>query len=183
MSKCGCAGQGGSVVFEDTPSVEISGAGTAQNPYRINVQQLHVTTQDTATIDLTLTGTGSETNPYTIKADFIGVIQPPDFHPSETAFWTGVVNLSAVTGPKTIRATLNGNVTSVVLPTWSSSASGAIYLVLSQDATGGRTWVMPGTSANGVDVVLSTAPGARDFIRLFWTGLQWIVMADAKAVS
>jgi len=183
MAKCGCAGQGGSVVFEDTPSVDITGTGTASNPYRINVKQLHVGVVDSSTIDLTLTGTGSETNPFTIKADFIGVIQPPDFHPSETAFWTGAVSLAAVTGPKTIRATLNGNVTSVTLPTWSSSASGAIYLVLSQDAAGGRTWVMPGTSAGGAKIVLSTAPGARDFIRCFWTGLQWILTADAKAVS
>lgn len=170
-------------MFEDTPSVDISGAGTAQNPYRINVRQLHVQVTDTATINMTLTGSGSETNPYTIKGDFIGVIQPPDFQPSETVFWTGAVNLSTVTGPRTIRATLNGNVTSVVLPTWASTDSGSIYLVLSQDAAGGRTWVMPGTSAGGVDIVLSTAPAARDFIRCFWTGLQWILMADAKAVS
>jgi hypothetical protein len=183
VAKCGCAGQGGSVVFEDTPGVDITGAGTAQNPYRINVRQLHVGVTDTATINMTLSGTGSETNPFTISADFIGVIQPPDFAPSETAFWTGAINLSSVTGPKTIRATLNGNVTSVVLPTWAADTSGSIYLVLAQDAGGNRTWVMPGTSENGVDIVLSTAPSARDFIRCFWTGLQWILTAEAKAVS
>jgi len=180
---CGCSGAGGSVLFEDTPSVDMTGTGTAQNPYRINVNQLHVTVAYKATVNMTLTGTGSETNPYTISADFIGSIQPPNWQDSSSAFWNGAVSLTGLTKPQTIRATLNGNVTSVTLPTWSSANAGSIMLMLSQDATGGRTWVMPGTSAGGVDVVLSTAPNARDLIEMFWTGIQWVVTAIAKDVS
>lgn len=183
MSKCGCAGQGGSVVFEDTPGVDISGAGTAQNPYRINVRQLHVGVTDTATIDMTLTGTGSETNPYTISADFVGTIQPPDWQESSSQFWSGAVNLSALTKPQTIRATLNGNVTSVTLPVWPSTSSGSITLILSQDATGGRTWVMPGTSMGGIDIVLTPTPNARDLIVAHWTGVQWVMIPSAMNVS
>lgn len=183
MSKCGCAGQGGSVVFEDTPGIEITGTGTASNPYRINVRQLYVVVTDTPTIDMTLTGTGSETNPYNLSAAFVGTIQPPDWQDSTSAFWSGAVNLSALTKPQTIRATLNGNVTGITLPTWASTNSGIINLILSQDVAGGRTWVMPGTSADGVDIVLSTAPSARDYVRLFWTGIQWIATMVAKNVS
>lgn len=170
-------------MFEDTPGVDITGSGTAQNPYRINVRQLHVGVADSATIDMTLTGTGSETNPYTIKADFIGVINPPDWTPSETQFWSGAVNLSSVTAPRTIRATLNGNVTGVTMPTWGSSDSGSITLMLSQDATGGRTWVMPGTSALGVKVALTPTAGARDLIVMFWTGSQWVCIPSAMDVK
>ena len=183
IAKCGCAGQGGSVVFADTPNVTISGTGTTLDPYRIDVEQLHLVVQDTATVNLTLSGDGSETNPYTLKGDFIGTIQPPDWTPAESRTWGGAVSLADVTGPRTIRATLNANVTSVALPTWSSAESGSITLILAQDATGGRTWVMPGTSALGVDVVLSTAPSARDLIVLFWTGIQWVVVPSAMNVS
>jgi hypothetical protein len=183
VSKCGCAGSGGSVVFEDTPGVDITGAGTAQNPYRINVRQLYLQPQDTSTINMTITGTGSETTPYTISAEFTGTILPPDWQTSEMQNWIGAVNLSAVTKPLTIRATLTGDVTSVVLPTWTSAQAGAIYLLISQDVVGGHTWVMPGTSAGGADIVLSPAPSARDFIRAYWTGLQWVLTAEALNVS
>lgn len=183
MAKCGCAGQGGSVVFEDTPSVEITGAGTPQNPYRIDVRQLYLETFDTATIDMVLSGTGSETDPYVVSANFIGTIQPPDWQTSEMQNWAGAVDLTGVTGPRTIRATLTGDVVSVALPVWSSAESGSITLMVSQDAVGGWTWVMPGTSALGIKVALTPAPNARDLITLFWTGIQWVVVPSALDVK
>lgn len=163
--------------------MEITGAGTAMNPYRIDVRQLNLVTEDTATIDMHLTGTGSETDPFKVSADFIGTIQPPDWQTSEMQNWIGAVNLSAVTGPKTIRATLTGNVTAVTLPSWSSAQSGSITLMISQDSVGGWTWVMPGTSALGIKVALTPAANARDLIVLLWTGIQWIVVPSALDVK
>lgn len=153
------------------------------NPFVISARLLNIDVVDTATIDLTLTGDGSPTSPFTLSADFIGEIPVPDYTPAESRTWSGAVSLADVTEPRMIRVAMNGNVTAVTLPTWASSESGSITLMLSQDATGGRTWVMPGTSAGGTDVVLSAAPNARDLVRLFWTGIQWVVTAVALNVS
>lgn len=132
----------------------------------------------TAGTNIEVLGTGSSTNPYVLN-----VTGYPDSQPSETATWSGAVSLASLTGPRTIRATLTGNVTSITLPTWSSAMSASITLILTQDATGGRTWVMPGVSMLGIDIVLSTAAGARDMVVLVWTGAQWIAIPSAMAVS
>lgn len=132
----------------------------------------------TAGTNIEITGTGTGTNPYVLN-----VTGYPDSQPSVTQTWSGAVNLTSLTGPRTIRATLTGNVSGVNLPTWSSAMSASITLILTQDATGGRTWVMPGISAFGIDIVLSTAANARDMIVLVWTGAHWIAIPSAMAVS
>jgi hypothetical protein len=181
MAKCGCAGGACSCSITPGANVRIKGNGSAATPYVIEATLLNLVVDDTATINLTLVGDGTPTNPLSLSADYIGSTDLS--MPSSTATWAGAVNLSAVTSPATVRATLNGNVTSLTLPTWASTKSGAINLILTQDATGSRTWVMPGTSASGTDIILSTAANARDFIEAFWTGAQWILTAKAKAVS
>lgn len=183
MAKCGCSGQACSCAIVAGSNIEITGTGSATNPFRISSRPLNVQVADTATINMHLTGDGSVTNPFTVSADYIGTVEPPDWTPAESRTWSGSVSLTDVTSPRTIRVTMNGNVTAVALPTWSSSESGSITLMISQDATGGRTWVMPGTSASGIDVALSTAASARDLIVLFWTGVQWVVVPSAMAVS
>jgi len=164
-------------------NVDIIGTGAATNPFRISARPLNLAVTDTATVNLTLTGDGSTTNPWTISGDFIGTIQPPDWTTAESRSWSGAVSLTDVTAPRTIRITMTGNVTAITLPTWASSVSGSITLIVSQDATGGRTWVMPGTSSFGIDVVLTPTPSARDLIVFFWTGIQWIVVPSAMNVS
>lgn len=183
MANCGCAGGSCSCRIEGDSGVEVTGLGTATNPYRIKARPLSMLVVDTATINLTLTGTGTTTDPYSLQADYIGSLPVPDQQPSIFQNWSGAVNLTSITAPTTIRATLNGNVTSVTLPPWGSTISGSINLLLTQDATGSRTWVQPGVSAGGVDVVLTTAANAKDLVRLFWTGAQWVVSAVALNVS
>lgn len=182
MAKCGC-GATCSCVLTAGPNVQIDGRGTADSPWVISSGNAFLSVSDSATINLTLSGDGTVTNPWNIIGDFIGTIQPPDWTPAESRTWSGAVSMADVTAPRTIRVTMNGNVSAVTMPTWLSSNSGRIFLMISQDATGGRTWVMPGTSSNGVDIVLSTAPNARDLIECFWTGIQWVLSARAMAVA
>lgn len=184
MARCGCAGQSCGCLVISGVGATVSGSGTSQDPYVISLQGSRLSVIDTSTINLTLTGTGEATSPYVLRADYIGTIPVPDKTPSEARTWVGgAQSLTDVTGPRTIRVTLQGNVTSVALPTWASSTSGTITLVLMQDSTGGRTWVMPGTSAYGIDVPLTATPNARDVVGLHWTGTQWVVVPVAMDVS
>jgi hypothetical protein len=138
---------------------------------------------DTATIDLQLIGSGTAVDPYTLSATYTGTPPTAEDRVSEFQSWGAAVNLSTKTKPVLIRATLTASISSITLPTWASTMAGTITLVLSQDGVGNRTWVMPGTSAGGVDVVLSTAPNARDIIDLRWTGVQWVCVPVAMNVS
>jgi hypothetical protein len=183
MAKCGCAGGTCSCVLTGGTNVQVTGTGSSTNPYVVSATGTALTVVDTPTIDLTLTGEGTSSSPLVLSGAFVGEIDYPDMQPSASQSWSGAVNLTSVTGPRTIRATLTGNVTSVTMPTWSSSVAASITLILAQDTTGGRTWVMPGTSAFGIDIILSTAPLARDLVVMLWTGVQWIAIPSALDVS
>lgn len=94
---------------------------------------------------------------------------------------SGVVNLSGYIRSRTLRAVLTGNITSITLPTLTDSEALSIILVLTQDATGGRTIVWPtGLSSDGVKPVLSTSPNAKDLITLFWDGVSWWILQGAR---
>ena len=108
---------------------------------------------------------------------------PTDWQDSSTQNWSGAVSLANLLKPQTIRATLTGNVTAVTLPTWAADKSGAITLVLTQDASGTRTWVQPGLSMAGIKLTLSTGANARDIVVMFWTGAHWVCIPSAMNVS
>jgi hypothetical protein len=180
---CGCAGTGCSCVLVEGVGTSVRGAGTVTNPYVVDAQVSVLSVIDSPTVDLELLGDGTETNPYVLTATYVGTTPTLGSIPAVGATWNGAVNLSTVASPTTIRATLTGNVTSLTLPSWGSTVSGSIYFVLSQDGTGSRTWVQPGTNAGGTDIVLSTAANARDFIEAFWTGVQWVFTARAMNIS
>lgn len=91
------------------------------------------------------------------------------------------LSLSPYIRPQTVKATLTGNITAVTLPTPSASESFSLVLVLTQDATGGRTIVWPsGLSSDGVKPVLSTSPNTKDLITLFWDGANWWILQGAR---
>lgn len=182
MAKCGCAGGACSCNIQAGLGVTVRGVGSITNPFIISAEPVSLQVGDTASINMTMSGSGTQADPFVITADYIGGLVPV-WVPSTSASWNGAVNLSALTGPTAVRATLIGNVSAVTLPTWASDKLGTIHLILSQDGSGGHTWVMPGTSAGGTDVVLSTATGARDYITLTWTGTQWITEARAMNIS
>lgn len=184
MAKCGgCGGNTCGCSVVGGTGVSITGKGTLTNPLVITATGAQIQVTDTDTIDLTITGSGIPTDPYVLSGEYVGELPIPDQQPSETATWGATPSLASVTGPRTIRATLGASITSLTLPTWPSNVSGTITLVLRQDGAGNRTWVMPGVSSYGVDIVLSTAANATDIITATWTGAQWVLTPVAMAVA
>lgn len=121
----------------------------------------------------------------TVAADAVAAVGIERMPVSSGLSWTGAVDLTTLAATaRTIRATLTGN-TTLTLPTPPSSVSYTVTLMLTQDATGGRTLTLPAAclSAYGLDPVLSTAGGAVDLLHLLWTGAQWVAFMAAPAVA
>lgn len=110
--------------------------------------------------------------------------EPGDVVGVTTASWTGAVSLLSY--PQTYLATLTGNVTSLTLPTSPYALeSGTVTLVLTQDATGGRTVTWP-TSVKWPDgIVQQPAAGAStiSIIHLLWTGQNWLGLLGGKSFA
>jgi hypothetical protein len=68
MARCGCSGSTCSCKVIGGGLVNVSGSGSAANPYTISVEQAF-SVSDSSTVDLTMTGTGSAGDPYTLSAD------------------------------------------------------------------------------------------------------------------
>jgi hypothetical protein len=131
-------------------------------------------------------------------ADFVPVsassgtpmIQGPRGEPGDLVMvtsagnWTGAVTLSNY--PQTYQATLTGNVTSLTLPTSVLSVqSGTITLVLTQDATGGRTITWPAGVKwpDGIAQQPASAANSISVIHLMWTGTAWFGMVGGKSFA
>lgn len=98
--------------------------------------------------------------------------------------WTGAVTLLSY--PQTYLATLTGNVTSLTLPTSPYALkSGTLTLVLTQDATGGRTITWPSSVkwAEGISQQPAAAANSVSLIHLLWTGTQWLGMLGGKSFA
>lgn len=66
MARCGCTGTTCSCKLIGEDGILVSGAGTVTNPYRIR-GGLAMLVNDTETVDLTLLGSGSQTDPYILS--------------------------------------------------------------------------------------------------------------------
>ena len=90
---------------------------------------------------------------------------------------SGTVTLGTPDLPSTRLWTMTGNIT-LNLPTPSAALSGTITLVLTQDATGGRTMVWPAAVkwSDGIAVQPATAANSISVVNLLWTGVQWLGM-------
>jgi len=101
-----------------------------------------------------------------------------------TSSWTGAVTLTEY--PQTYLIALTGNVTAITLPTSPTPIrSGTITLVLTQDATGGRTIVWPASVKwpEGISQQPATAANSVSVIHLMWTGTQWLGMLGGKSFA
>ena len=71
MARCGCSGSSCSCLIVAGSGVEVSGSGIESNPYVIDVVGSDIAgtlnVQDTSTIDLTRSGSGSSADPYIIS--------------------------------------------------------------------------------------------------------------------
>lgn len=69
QGRCGCTGEECTCVFEDTATVLVSGDGSVADPIELDIinPRAHVEVGDTATVDLTKTGSGTPANPVHIS--------------------------------------------------------------------------------------------------------------------
>jgi hypothetical protein len=93
----------------------------------------------------------------------------------------GTLNLADVKTNALIHRRLIGNITGITLPTTPTPGQ-MITLVLTQDATGGRTLTTPAAifGHEGMDPTLSTLPNSVDMIGLLHDGIRWWSMVPAQ---
>ncbi|ADD80793.1 gp007 [Rhodococcus phage ReqiDocB7] len=78
---------------------------------------------------------------------------------------------------------LTGN-TTITLPNGTSGQSYTITLEVTQDATGGKTFAIPGVAwAGGAAPIVSAGPNEKDIIHITWTGTGWIGVVGAQKVG
>lgn len=110
-------------------------------------------------------------------------------------------DMTAVAGPATVSGTINitsgmlpstrlWNMTTnlvITLPTPGATLSGTITLVLTQDATGGRTITWPSSATltwpDGISQQPATAALSTSVIHLLWTGTTWMGMLGGKSFA
>lgn len=117
------------------------------------------------------------------------IVQGPQGEPGDlvgvtSATWTGAVVLDEY--PQTYNATLTGNVTSMALPTSPHGLqSGTVTLVLTQDATGGRTITWPSAVKWSEGLSQQPAPGANTIsvFNLLWTGTSWLALTGGRSFA
>jgi hypothetical protein len=97
---------------------------------------------------------------------------------------SGAVDLTGVTFPSTRIWSLTGNVT-LTLPTPSAATSGTFTLVLTQDATGGRTITWPAGVKwpDGIAQQPASAANSLSAIHLLWTGTAWLGLVGGKSFA
>lgn len=72
MARCGCSGGSCGCKVVAGHGVQVRGTGTADNPYAIDAFPLSITVQDSSSIDLTLTGSGTPSDPFIISGEVDG---------------------------------------------------------------------------------------------------------------
>lgn len=99
---------------------------------------------------------------------------------------TGPVTLTDSAVPSTRLWTLTGNVTlTLPTPVWTPAKSGTISLILTQDATGGRTITWPASVKwpDGIAQQPAGGPNTVSAIHLMWTGTTWLGMVGGKSFA
>lgn len=110
--------------------------------------------------------------------------EPGDLVGTTVGSWGGSVVLQSY--PQTYLSTLTASVSSMTLPTSPIALqSGTITLVLTQDATGGRTIAWP-SSVKWPDGIVQQPAGGPNTVSVFhlmWTGTQWLGMLGGKSFA
>lgn len=112
---------------------------------------------------------------------------PGDMSPvAGPATVSGSINVTTGMLPSTRLWNLTGNIT-LTLPAPASTTSGTVTLVLTQDATGGRTITWPTSPTliwpDGIVQQPATAANTTSVIHLLWTGTQWLGMLAGKSFA
>lgn len=117
------------------------------------------------------------------------IVQGPQGEPGDlvgvtSGTWGGSVVLDKY--PQTYLSTLTSSVTSMALPTSPIGLqSGTVTLVLTQDATGGRTITWP-ASVKWPDGIVQQPAGGPNTVSVFnllWTGTTWLGLVGGKSFA
>lgn len=117
------------------------------------------------------------------------IVQGPQGEPGDlvgvtTGSWGGSVVLQSY--PQTYISTLTSSVSAMTLPTSPVSLqSGTVTLVLTQDATGGRTITWPAAVKWPDGIVQQPAAAANtvSVFHLMWTGTTWLGLVGGKSFA
>lgn len=117
------------------------------------------------------------------------IVQGPQGEPGDlvgvtSGAWSGAVVLDKY--PQTYLSALTGNVTSMALPASTLGLqSGTVTLVLTQDATGGRTitWPTAVKWPDGIPQQPAAGPNTISVFHLMWTGTQWLGLVGGKSFA
>lgn len=117
------------------------------------------------------------------------IVQGPQGEPGDlvgvtSGTWGGAVVLDKY--PQTYLSTLTASVSAMTLPTSPIALqSGTITLVLTQDATGGRTIAWPSSVKwpDGIAQQPAGGPNTVSVIHLMWTGTTWLGMLGGKSFA
>jgi hypothetical protein len=117
------------------------------------------------------------------------IVQGPQGEPGDlvgvtTGAWGASVVLDKY--PQTYISSLTASVSSMALPTSPIALqSGTVTLVLTQDATGGRTITWPAAVKwpDGITQQPATAANSVSVFHLMWTGTQWLGLVGGKSFA
>lgn len=73
MGKCGCSGGSCSCKIIAGRGVKVRGSGAQNNPIIIDAYPISMAVQDSSTVDMTLSGAGTQASPWVISADISDV--------------------------------------------------------------------------------------------------------------
>jgi hypothetical protein len=123
-----------------------------------------------------VTGSGLPRDPYVIET--VGPVSPA-WTPADVAVWgTATIDLSTLDEPTLLEVSLTANVTSITLPSWPSTVSGIITLVVTNTAAFTVSW--PGITTGGVSISQSTGV---DMVHMIWTGQQWVTVLGGMLLA
>lgn len=101
MARCGCASALCTcTIVGDGDNVDVSGLGSASNPYTIAVTPAKVTVANTGTINMGVTGDGSVAHPYVVSAN-------AKFSPSGNMLVKGIRSMNFASNGTVVTAHVN----------------------------------------------------------------------------
>jgi len=149
---------------------------------QVNLPNQIISVPTGTTVDLTTAMNIATSNGTVITKGPQG--DPGDLVTVSTSAWGASVTLDKY--PQTYISSLTTSVTAMTLPSspWSGQ-SGTITLVLTQDATGGRTITWPSSVKwpDGIVQQPAIAANSVSVFHLMWTGTQWLGLVGGKSFA
>ncbi len=168
MARCGCAGTTCGCKVNAGSGIEVTGTGTAQDPYIISIDGLSIAdtleVDDTASINLTLNGAGTALDPYILSA-----VVSPGATVISTPTNGGTTAIDAGTRTQLLDhvATIAGH--TITLPLTTTALEGEIKIIAVSAITALTVGGAVGTTVAGMPTTLA----AGGYFRAQRIGTVW----------